>query len=57
MLFYMIGPFMVAGMSWKEPFIALGVVPRLGHLRRYLLRPEKLEAGQADLSHRQAGLA
>jgi hypothetical protein len=25
MLFYLIGPFSVAGMSWKEPFIALGI--------------------------------
>jgi amino acid transporter len=25
MLFYLIGPFMVNGMSWKEPYIALGV--------------------------------
>ena len=25
MLFYIVGPFSVAGMSWKEPFIALGV--------------------------------
>jgi len=25
MLFYIIGPFSVAGMSWHEPFIALGV--------------------------------
>ena len=25
MLFYLVGPFIVAGMSWKEPFIALGV--------------------------------
>jgi amino acid transporter len=25
MLFYLIGPFTVAGMSWKEPFVALGV--------------------------------
>ena len=24
MLFYIVGPFTVAGMSWKEPFIALG---------------------------------
>jgi basic amino acid/polyamine antiporter, APA family len=24
-LFYLIGPFSVAGMSWKEPFIALGI--------------------------------
>jgi basic amino acid/polyamine antiporter, APA family len=25
MLFYLVGPFTVAGMSWKEPYIALGV--------------------------------
>jgi basic amino acid/polyamine antiporter, APA family len=25
MLFYLVGPFMVNGMSWKEPYIALGV--------------------------------
>ncbi|HVU33972.1 MAG TPA: APC family permease [Opitutaceae bacterium] len=25
MLFYLIGPFSVSGMSWKEPYIALGV--------------------------------
>ncbi len=25
MLFYLVGPFVVNGMSWKEPFIALGI--------------------------------
>jgi len=25
MLFYLVGPFAVAGMSWKEPYIALGI--------------------------------
>ena len=30
MLFYLIGPFMVTGMSWKEPFIALGVCAAWG---------------------------
>lgn len=25
MLFYLVGPFSVAGMSWKEPYVALGV--------------------------------
>jgi hypothetical protein len=25
MLFYLVGPFAVAGMSYKEPFIALGI--------------------------------
>ena len=30
MLFYLIGPFTVAGMSWKEPYIALGVAAAWG---------------------------
>ena len=30
MLFYIIGPFSVSGMSWKEPFIALGVAAVFG---------------------------
>jgi len=30
MLFYLIGPFMVSGMSWKEPYIALGVAAMWG---------------------------
>ncbi|HEY0791148.1 MAG TPA: APC family permease [Chthoniobacterales bacterium] len=30
MLFYLIGPFMVAGMSWKEPYIALGIAALWG---------------------------
>ena len=30
MLFYLIGPFSVSGMSWKEPYIALGVVALWG---------------------------
>ncbi len=30
MLFYIIGPFSVAGMSWKEPFIALGIAALWG---------------------------
>ena len=30
MLFYIVGPFMVSGMSVKEPFIALGVVAAFG---------------------------
>ena len=25
MLFYLVGPFSVAGMSWKEPYVALGI--------------------------------
>jgi amino acid transporter len=30
MLFYLIGPFMVSGMSWKEPYIALGLAALWG---------------------------
>jgi APA family basic amino acid/polyamine antiporter len=30
MAFYLVGPFVVAGMSWKEPFIALGIVAAFG---------------------------
>ena len=30
MIFYLVGPFTVAGMSWKEPYIALGVVALWG---------------------------
>jgi hypothetical protein len=30
MLFYLIGPFMVSGMSWKEPYIALLVAAGWG---------------------------
>jgi amino acid transporter len=30
MMFYIIGPFSVSGMSWKEPFIALGVAAVFG---------------------------
>ncbi|MBV9672397.1 MAG: APC family permease [Verrucomicrobia bacterium] len=30
MLFYLVGPFAVSGMSWKEPFIALGIAALWG---------------------------
>ena len=42
MLFYLIGPFTVAGMSWKEPYIALGVVALWGgYGALYFLRTSK----------------
>jgi amino acid transporter len=42
MLFYLIGPFAVAGMSWKEPYIALGVVALWGgYGALYFLRSSK----------------
>jgi len=30
MLFYLVGPFSVAGMSFKEPYIALGIAALWG---------------------------
>ncbi len=45
MLFYLIGPFTVAGMSWKEPFIALAVVGLWGgYGALYFLRSSKAKS-------------
>ena len=45
MLFYLIGPFAVAGMSWKEPYIALGVVALWGGYGAvYFLRTSKAKS-------------
>jgi len=42
MLFYLVGPFVVSGMSWKEPFIALAVVGLWGgYGALYFLRSSK----------------
>jgi hypothetical protein len=52
MLFYLIGPWSVPGMSVKEPYIALGSGSRLGHLRAGLLREEQQGPRQGDDPHR-----
>jgi basic amino acid/polyamine antiporter, APA family len=45
MLFYLVGPFMVSGMSWKEPYIALGVVALWGgYGALYFLRSSKAKS-------------
>lgn len=45
MLFYIIGPFSVAGMSWKEPFIALGIAGVWGiYGAIYFVRASKANA-------------
>ena len=36
MLFYLIGPFMVSGMSWKELYIALTICAAWVNLRHHL---------------------
>jgi len=44
MLFYLVGPFSVAGMSWKEPYIALGICAFWGlYGAVYFLRASKVK--------------
>jgi APA family basic amino acid/polyamine antiporter len=51
MLFYLIGPFMVSGMSWKEPYIALGVVAVWGiYGAIYFLKASKAKGKDVFLS-------
>jgi len=51
MLFYLIGPFMVSGMSWKEPYIALGVCAVWGiYGAIYFLRSSKAKGKEVLLS-------
>jgi APA family basic amino acid/polyamine antiporter len=55
MLFYLIGPFMVSGMSWKEPYIALGVVAVWGiYGAIYFLRSSKAKGKEVLLSSKPA---
>jgi amino acid transporter len=55
MLFYLIGPFMVSGMSWKEPYIALGVVALWGiYGAVYFIRNSKATGKEVLLSSRPA---
>ena len=49
MVFYLVGPFTVAGMSKMEPFIALGVARPLGRLRLVVLRQGQQEKGKGIL--------
>jgi amino acid transporter len=51
MLFYLIGPFMVSGMSWKEPYIALGVCALWGvYGAIYFLKSSKAKGKEVLLS-------
>ncbi|MFI5337597.1 MAG: hypothetical protein ACHQ5A_12485, partial [Opitutales bacterium] len=49
MLFYIIGPFSVAGMSWKEPFIALGIAAVWGAWGAYYFIRRSKKAGKSIL--------
>ncbi len=53
MLFYLIGPFVVSGMSWKEPYIALGVCGLWGlYGAVYFLKTSKARGKEVLLSSR-----
>ena len=46
MLFYLVGPFMVSGMSWKEPYIALAVAGAWGLYGLYYFRKRSEQVGK-----------
>jgi amino acid transporter len=55
MLFYLIGPFMVSGMSWHEPYIALGVALVWGiYGAVYFLSSSKSQGKEILLSSKPA---
>lgn len=55
MLFYLIGPFSVSGMSWKEPYIALGICALWGiYGGIYFLRSSKVKGKEILLSSKPA---
>jgi amino acid transporter len=49
MLFYLIGPFTVSGMSWKEPYIALGVAAVWGIYGVVYFKKKSRETGKEIL--------
>jgi hypothetical protein len=56
MLFYLIGPFAVAGMSWKESYIALGVAAVWGlYGGWYFLRSSRKQGRPVFASPQAAG--
>jgi len=55
MLFYLIGPFTVSGMSWKEPYIALGFCALWGiYGAIYFLRSSKAKGREVLLTGKPA---
>ena len=57
MIFYLVGPFTVSGMSWKEPYIALGVVAIWGiYGAVYFLRTSKVKGKEILLTSKPAEL-
>jgi hypothetical protein len=52
MLFYLVGPFMVPGMSAKEPYIALGVVALWGVYGLFYFTTRSRATGRATVVQR-----
>ena len=58
MLFYLIGPFSVSGMSWHEPYIALVVVGLWGlYGAFYFLKSSKTKGKEVILTAKPAPVA
>jgi amino acid transporter len=58
MLFYLVGPFMVSGMSLKEPYIALGICAIWGVFGAiYFLRASKSKAKPVILSEKPVAVS
>lgn len=62
LLFYLVGPFNIAGMSWHESYIAFGVALVWGRLGGHIPYDARQEEEEADLRvggrrHRIAGHA
>jgi amino acid transporter len=55
MLFYLVGPFTVSGMSWKEPYIALGVCGAWGiYGAIYFMKSSKAKGREVILTNKSA---
>src|SRR5579859_5826969 len=49
MLFYLIGPFLVSGMSWHEPYIALAVAGVWGIYGLFYFKSRSMKLGKATI--------
>jgi len=49
MLFYLIGPFTVSGMSWHEPYIALAVAAVWGIYGVFYFKSRSVKLGKATI--------
>jgi len=54
MLFYLIGPFSVAGMSWKEPYFALGAAALWGLYGAFYFMSRSKKTGKSILVNQPA---